>query len=156
MISRRQLYKHHRCEKTSLVNGVSKAVVDKNTPSCIWRRACNQQRSLIANTQATLDVFAAISTTVDVIKKVGFTLRKVARETGMNMNRRMQVSMAKKHLHKQNIQPDTVDVESLVDGSLSFGENWDNIKRFVGISSQSHKNRMMEDFRADIANAGSV
>jgi len=83
---------------------------------------------------------------VPVIRKTVNRLRKVPKTSGRNMNRKAQIGMARKHLESHGIPSDTVDVAGLTDSSLSFGENWDNIRKVVGISSHEHRRTEMERF----------
>jgi len=52
----------------------------------------------------------------------------------MNMPKGMQIYKMKQDLLKMGISPDTVDLEALVDGRITYGENLKNIERKIGIS----------------------
>lgn len=54
----------------------------------------------------------------------------------MIMPKAMQIYKMKQDLLKMDISPDTVDLESLVDGRISYSENLTNIERKIG---RSHK-----------------
>lgn len=46
----------------------------------------------------------------------------------MNMNKVLQVRKIRELVKREGVEPDTIDIEAYVDGSLTFPENWRNIK----------------------------
>lgn len=60
--------------------------------------------------------------------------RKRAKKTGRVMNKGLQICNLKKLLKKHNIDPDLVDLEALVDSTLTYQENKKNIMKQLGIS----------------------
>ena len=61
----------------------------------------------------------------------------------MKKTRRMpkasQVAFAKAWLERQNIEAQTIDVASLIDGSLSYEENIKNLKKHLKMGGRSRK-----------------
>ncbi len=60
--------------------------------------------------------------------------RKRAKKTDRVMNKGLQICNLKKLLKKHNIDPDLVDLEALVDSTLTYQENKKNIMKQLGIS----------------------
>lgn len=69
------------------------------------------------------------------------------------MPRKSQVAFAKAWLEKQNIESQTVDVDSLIDGTLSYEENLKIIKRHIGVGGRSKKKatRTMSATECDVS-----
>jgi len=58
--------------------------------------------------------------------------RQILREEGKPMPKPLQVKLARELLRKHGIDPDTIDVEQLIDSSLRFDENIRKLSEIVG------------------------
>jgi len=69
------------------------------------------------------------------------------------MSRASQVSFAKSWLERQGIPAETVDVYSLIDGSLSYEENIKNLKKELKLAGRSKKKatRTMSASECDVS-----
>ncbi len=69
----------------------------------------------------------------------------MAKRKARKLSARSQINLLKKALKKQGISPDRVDLEGLVDSTLTYRENKENVMRIVmGGSEQRHSHRQYE------------
>ncbi len=68
------------------------------------------------------------------VKKAKPKKKKQVKKASRVMNKGLQIAKLKQFLKKHGIDPDLVDLEALVDSTLTYRENKENIMRQLGIS----------------------
>lgn len=75
--------------------------------------------------------------------------KKKRKSTGKVMNKALQIHKLKQFLAKQGIEADLVDLEALVDSTLTYRENKENVLKALGITTKKKEAKTEEEFKEE-------